>query len=76
MEVRHIWGMTELSPLGTQASVKPSLAARCTPAEILDIKARQGRPHALCDLRIVDDQQKELPQDGVTIGNLEVCLKT
>ncbi|MEW5317101.1 MAG: hypothetical protein WDW38_008429 [Sanguina aurantia] len=71
VEVRHIWGMTELSPLGTQAGIKPSLAARSTPGELLDIKARQGRPHALCDLRIVDDQLRELPRDGQAVGNLE-----
>lgn len=43
------------------------------PGELLDIKARQGRPHALCDLRIVDDQLRELPRDGQAVGNLEVC---
>lgn len=31
----------------------------------------QGRPHALCDLRIVDDAGRELPWDGKAFGNLQ-----
>ena len=35
--------------------------------------ARQGRPHVFCDMRIVDDSGRELPQDGHAVGQLQVC---
>lgn len=32
----------------------------------------QGRPHLFCDMRIVDDQGKQQPQDGKAVGHLQV----
>ena len=40
----------------------------------LDLKAKQGRPHMFLDMRIVNDEGKELPHDGKASGNLEVGL--
>ena len=42
MEVRHLWGMTELSPLGTVGGVKAPLAHRRR-EDILANKVKQGR---------------------------------
>ncbi|GLC65108.1 hypothetical protein PLESTF_000247400 [Pleodorina starrii] len=120
VEVRHLWGMTELSPLGTLGNPKPaSLGGRTRPpaglhnpasptatspspsapttttadpsasssapaaaaaavaaasfrAAYLGAKSKQGRPHVLCDMRIVDDGGRELPHDGKAVGNLQV----
>ncbi len=69
--VDHAWGMSETSPLGTIYSPKPGSDALPE-----DQRARapykQGRAIAGLDMRIVDDQEHELPWDGVTFGNLQV----
>ena len=36
------------------------------------LRARQGRPHVLADMRIVDDSGKELPMDGKAAGEVQV----
>ncbi len=36
------------------------------------LRARQGRPHVLVDMRIVDDSGKELPMDGKAAGEVQV----
>ena len=38
----------------------------------LGSKLKQGRPHVLCDMRIVDDGGRELPHDGQSVGHLQV----
>eukprot|EP00879_Flechtneria_rotunda_P013367 GHRR01013957.1.p1 GENE.GHRR01013957.1~~GHRR01013957.1.p1 ORF type:complete len:477 (+),score=139.27 GHRR01013957.1:1442-2872(+) len=73
VEVRHMWGMTEISPLGSIGVASGSqVAAGLSQNQLIGIKVSQGRPHVFCDMRIVDDAGKELPQDGQTVGNLQV----
>ncbi len=68
--IKQGWGMTETSPLGSITSIKPSLAD--APAETLyNIRARAGLPVPLVELRIVDDEGKDLPWDGVATGELQ-----
>jgi acyl-CoA synthetase (AMP-forming)/AMP-acid ligase II len=69
--VLHAWGMTEMSPLGTVANMKRSMAGKPL-AETLPYKLKQGRPVFGVDMRIVDDEGKELPHDGKTSGHLQV----
>ena len=66
VEVQHAWGMTETSPLGTFASAKQSAL---DPARQL---RTQGRAVAGLDMRITDDEGREVPWDGEQFGNLEV----
>jgi fatty-acyl-CoA synthase len=69
--VRHAWGMTEMSPIGTVNVLKPGAGALA--GEALDrARARQGRPVFGVEIRIVDDAGRELPWDGRTPGSLEV----
>ncbi len=68
--VEHAWGMTETSPLGTFNT--PIDLAGEDAAAALRRKARQGRAIFGLDMRIVDDEGRELPWDGVTSGNLQV----
>ena len=42
VDVMHGWGMTELSPVGTLATLEPETRARPRD-EILQIKRKQGR---------------------------------
>jgi len=70
IEVRHGWGMTELSPVGTFATPRP--ATRAAGADtVLDQSCRHGRALFGVDLRIVDDSRHELPHDGTSMGELE-----
>src|SRR5439155_19965177 len=41
-------------------------------AERLDIMARHGLPLAGVDMRIVDEDGREIPWDGATMGELQV----
>jgi fatty-acyl-CoA synthase len=71
IEVVHAWGMTEMSPLGTTAT----LQARHSdlPEEMRQAKLeKQGHVIFGVDMKIVDDNGKELPWDGKTYGNLLV----
>jgi fatty-acyl-CoA synthase len=71
VEVVHAWGMTEMSPLGTTATLQAKhLTLPKTEQDAL--LQTQGHPLFGVDLKIVDDVGKELPWDGVTFGNLLV----
>jgi fatty-acyl-CoA synthase len=71
VQVIHAWGMTEMSPLGTTGTLKPK--HEDLPYEQkLAIKAKQGRSIYGVDMKIVDEQQKELPRDGKAFGHLLV----
>jgi fatty-acyl-CoA synthase len=71
VEVRHAWGMTEMSPLGTLGSIKPEYAGLAGDAR-LDIQQKQGHPPFGVEMKITDDNNKELPWDGTTFGRLKV----
>jgi fatty-acyl-CoA synthase len=71
LEVTHAWGMTETNPLGTLARIKTTLGALDEDAR-LAVRATQGYPVPFVEVRHVDDQGRELPWDGKTMGELEV----
>ena len=71
VEVCHAWGMTEMSPLGTLGSLKPEYAALAGEAR-LDAQMKQGHPPFGVDMKIADDDDRELPRDGKTFGRLKV----
>ena len=69
--VFHAWGMTEMSPLGTVGSLKAKQAALGKEARYA-IQAKQGRGIFGVEMKIVDEEGKELPWDGKRFGNLLV----
>jgi 3-(methylthio)propionyl---CoA ligase len=71
VEVLHAWGMTEMSPLGTLCTLKNKHLAM-SPEEQMKICLKQGRAIYGVDLKIVDDQGRELPWDGKAFGDLYV----
>jgi fatty-acyl-CoA synthase len=71
VDVTHAWGMTETSPLGTQATPNATIAAM-DPEAILRFKLKQGRPPLGIEMKLVDDENKRLPHDGATFGKLKV----
>ena len=69
--VRHAWGMTEMSPIGTLAALKPPFT-ELTGDGRLEILQTQGYPPFAVEMMITDDAGKELPWDGKTFGRLKV----
>jgi len=70
-EARHAWGMTEMSPLGTLATLKPPFDQTSGDAR-LDVLATQGYPPFGVQMKITDDAGKDVPWDGKTFGRLKV----
>jgi fatty-acyl-CoA synthase len=71
IEVIHAWGMTEMSPLGTLAKLQNRHLA-LSPDQQQRILEKQGHVIFGVDMKIVDDENRELPWDGKTFGNLLV----
>ena len=71
VEVRHAWGMTEMSPLGSVSLIKPS-QKDASLEEKYRKQIKQGRPVFGVEIKIVDDDGNELPHDGVAFGELLV----
>jgi 3-(methylthio)propionyl---CoA ligase len=65
------WGMTEMSPLGSIGALSPTEAALPV-SRRHDIKLKAGRPLHGVEMRILDDDGKDLPRDGVSYGELAV----
>jgi fatty-acyl-CoA synthase len=65
------WGMTETSPLGTVARVKAGMGEMSREAR-LKLLGKQGTPVPCVELRVVDDKGQVAPQDGKSMGELEV----
>ena len=71
VEVIHAWGMTEMSPLGSLCTMKPEYAQLTGEAK-LDIEMKQGHPPFGVEMKITDDNGRDLPWDGKTFGRLKV----
>ncbi|CAL8464941.1 g4476 [Coccomyxa elongata] len=71
VEMRHMWGMTELCPIGSVAGFKGTLPP-LSKEERLALQLKQGRVTPFVDMRIVDDDGRELPHDGKAYGELQV----
>ncbi len=69
--VRHAWGMTEMSPIGSVAALKPPFSDATGEAR-LDVLQMQGYAPFAVEMKITDDAGKELPWDGKTFGRLKV----
>jgi len=71
VEVRHGWGMTEMSPLGTVCRLKAKHAALDEETR-LAVQDKQGFAIFGVDMRIVNENGEELPRDGKAFGDLQV----
>jgi len=69
--VIHAWGMTEMSPLGTTGNLLKKHMDMPLDKRI-DVQSKQGRTVYGVDIKITDDEGKELPRDGVAFGNVKV----
>jgi fatty-acyl-CoA synthase len=65
------WGMTETSPIATTGMLR-SIHDGLSEDELADVRASQGTPAPLVDLRIAEPDTGELlPWDGETSGELQ-----
>ncbi|MBN9430301.1 MAG: fatty-acid--CoA ligase [Burkholderiales bacterium] len=71
VEVIHAWGMTEMSPLGTLCRLQNKHLKQSDEAQS-KVLEKQGHAIFGVDMKIVDDENHELPWDGKTFGNLLV----
>ena len=71
VEVSHLWGMTEMNPIGTTGV--PTVGQSDLPYDQqLDAKCKQGRGIYGVQLKITDDDGNKLPWDGKISGHLFV----
>jgi fatty-acyl-CoA synthase len=71
VEVIHGWGMTEMSPVGTTGKMNYATSQFDRETQ-LKLKEKQGRTPYLVEMKVVDDDGRELPRDGKSSGHLLV----
>jgi 3-(methylthio)propionyl---CoA ligase len=71
IEVVHLWGMTETSPLGTVNHFKGKHERLLEPQKD-ELRAKQGRAVFGVEMEIVGDDGHALPHDGQAFGDLLV----
>lgn len=69
--VHQGWGMTETSPLGTVFKIKPGMG-ELSQEECYELQAKQGCGVFGIEMRITDENDEDLPWDGVAFGTLKV----
>ena len=70
--ITHVYGLTETAPLITVCEVRPEHGALTSEARAR-IKARQGVELLTSgELLVVDDEGREVPHDGATLGEITV----
>jgi fatty-acyl-CoA synthase len=62
------YGLTECAPALATAELKPDM--QCTTEERHMMQAMTGYPYPGCELRVVDEQDNDVPRDGVTMGEI------
>ena len=71
-DITHVYGLTETAPFITICEVRPEHAA-LSPQERAVIKARQGVELLTSgELLVVDEEGREVPHDGATVGEIVV----
>jgi len=72
VEVLHLWGMTEMSPVGS-VGVPCATVAALPYDEQMPYRLKQGRAPLGVDMKLTDDDGKLLPHDGHIFGRLKVA---
>jgi len=70
IHVNHLWGMTEMSPVGT-VGAPPANWDSMSEEEQVSYMSRPGRSMFGVELRVLDDQGRALPRDGHSSGKLQ-----
>jgi acyl-CoA synthetase (AMP-forming)/AMP-acid ligase II len=70
VHVNHLWGMTEMSPVGTIGAPPPDWAEMSDDQQV-EYMTRAGRSMFGVELRVIDDAGNALPRDGASAGRLQ-----
>jgi fatty-acyl-CoA synthase len=70
VHVNHLWGMTEMSPVGT-VGAPPSNWDEMSDDDQVDYMSRPGRSMFGVELRTVGADGQVLPRDGISSGRLQ-----
>jgi fatty-acyl-CoA synthase len=71
-EIIHVYGLTETSPFITICEPRPA-HAELSAEELATVKARQGVELLTSgELRVLDEEGREVPWDGQTMGEITV----
>jgi fatty-acyl-CoA synthase len=62
------YGLTECAPALATAELKPG--TQCTTEDRHLLQAMTGYAYPGCELRVVDEQDKDVPRDGLTVGEI------
>src|SRR6266851_1972091 len=65
------YGMSETCPVVSIAQLTPAMLERDADGQV-DVRVKAGRPIPLVDLRIVDDEMRDVPHDGQAAGEVVV----
>jgi fatty-acyl-CoA synthase len=65
------YGMSETCPILTLAQLTPEMLERDAEGQ-LDVRTKAGRPIPLVELRIVDEEMRDVPRDGKAAGEVVV----
>ena len=72
-DITHVYGLTETSPFITVCEPRPEHDGARRPRERAVIKARQGVELITSgELRVVDEEGRDVPHDGQTVGEIVV----
>ncbi len=71
VSVHHGWGMTEMSPIGAVNTLLPGME-KLSPDELDKIRMKQGRAPYGIEMKLVDDEGRQLAHDGKQCGMLKV----
>jgi fatty-acyl-CoA synthase len=69
IEVVHLYGLTETGPFLTSCEWQPEWND-LEVSQRYRLKARQGISQLFTDVRVMDEQMREVPMDGQTIGEI------
>ena len=69
VEVMHAWGMTEMSPIGSVAHLKPEMEDWDAERRY-EKRAKQGLMVPGLEFNVIDDAGEEVPWDGEEFGEL------
>jgi fatty-acyl-CoA synthase len=69
IEVVHLYGLTETGPFLTSCEWQPAWN-EVEVSQRYRLKARQGIAQLFTDVRVMDDNRREVPMDGQTIGEI------
>jgi fatty-acyl-CoA synthase len=76
LEIKHLWGMTETTPVGTSGGLRPRMYDWPDDKKY-EARAKQGWPAPFVEIRLMrpdapEGKPSEVPWDGVSCGEIEI----